>query len=143
MSRETPCVNILNDRYLRLGKPSTQSPRRPPVRVSCRQLADDHSRNLRRSRFRILGVDSVVADLGRRHHHDLSAIRWVGEDLLIAGHVGREHDFSDGLRGSGARSNAQAPTKKGSVLEEEKPWFRRSQIGDQFSVEEWPEVEWW
>ena len=54
-------------------------------------------------------------------HNDLAAIRWIGKDFLIAGHVRSEHDLGDCGEWSCLATDCYAPTKKGSVLKEEEP----------------------
>ena len=48
----------------------------------------------------ILVVDAVIADEGIGHHHALSGIGGVGQDLLIAGHRGVEHHLADPVGGA-------------------------------------------
>jgi hypothetical protein len=65
---------------------------------------------LRLPRFHILGRDAVVADFGAGHRHDLSRVRRIGQDFLVAGHAGVEHDlasrFSFGAGGLAAKERA-------------------------------------
>ena len=130
MPGEAPSVNILNDWDLGSGKPSSKSTGSAPVGVRLGQLADHHSRYLRRPRLGILGVDSVVTDFRSSHHHDLTAIRWICKYLLVAGHVGGENHF--GYSGQWYFASADyPPTKKGSVLKEEEPWLTDTSLGCQ------------
>ena len=59
-------------------------------------------------RLGVLGVDADVAHLGRRHRDDLPAVRGVGEDLLVAGHRGRE----DGLAGRRRRARRRGGPRR-------------------------------
>ena len=43
----------------------------------------------------IVVIDARVANLWRGHGHDLTRVGRVSEHFLIAGHAGREHDFTD------------------------------------------------
>src|SRR6185503_11026083 len=66
-------------------------------------------------RFDVFRIDSVVADHGRGHHHDLAEVGGVGEDLLVPAQIGGEYDFcvrrlERQRRGSG---------EPGAVLEED------------------------
>jgi hypothetical protein len=47
---------------------------------------------------RSLRVDADVADLGRGHHHDLAAVRRIGEDFLVAGDGGVEDQLAGLIR---------------------------------------------
>ncbi len=143
MSRETAGVNLLEDRHLRPGKPRSQTTAGSPVRVCLRQLANDDAGHLRSSRLGILGVDPIVPDLRSGHHHDLPAIRRVGENFLVARHVSGEHDLRYRGERSCPGSTGYSATKKGSVLKEEEPWLGHSGLGGQLtsSVESF-EVSW-
>ena len=48
-------------------------------------------------RFHVIAVGAGVADMWIRQGDDLAAIRWIGQDLLIARHRGIEDDFTDSL----------------------------------------------
>src|SRR5688500_9577327 len=138
VSGEAAGINFFQNRDLSTREPGSQSTGRAPVGVCSGELSDDYSRYLGCRRLRVLGVDPVVSDLGRGHDDDLTTVGWVGEHLLIAGQVGGEDHFRH--RGYRARGGcrAQAATKKGSVLEEEEPWFGRPGVGGQLRVLEWP-----
>lgn len=66
------------------------------VRGDFAELADDKRADVGASGFVVLRVDSVVTDHRVGHGDDLAAVRWVGDDLLVAGHGGIEADFSGG-----------------------------------------------
>ena len=61
------------------------------------QLADHEAADPGPPALGILGVDPVVADLRIGHRHDLTVIRGVGQDLLIAGHARVEDDLAVAL----------------------------------------------
>jgi hypothetical protein len=42
-------------------------------------------------------MDSVVADVGVGHGHDLALVRGIGQDLLVAGHAGVEDHLASRL----------------------------------------------
>ena len=46
--------------------------------------------------FCVLHAGAVISDVIGGHYNNLSEIRWVGEDFLIAGHAGVETNFSSG-----------------------------------------------
>ena len=51
------------------------------------------------ARFLVAGGHAVVADLRRRHRHDLPGVGRVGQHLLVAGHAGVEDHFAARLAG--------------------------------------------
>ena len=61
-------------------------------------------------RLAVLDVDPDVADLRRRHRHQLPGVGRVGEDLLVAGHPGGEDRFAHGdhVRAEGATREHRA-----------------------------------
>ncbi len=77
------------------------------------QFADDEAPQSELVALDVLGVDPVVANLRIGHRDDLTAIRWVGQDLLIARHAGVEDDFAEEL----ARSSESGSGKDGAVGE--------------------------
>ena len=60
--------------------------------------------------FRVFGVDAVVADLRVGHAHDLSAIGWIGDDLLVSGHGGVETNFPGGGSGGSEGGSMEIAT---------------------------------
>jgi hypothetical protein len=78
-------------------------------------LTDDEARHLQLSALDVRGVHPVVADLGRGHAEDLTAVGGVGEDLLVARHRGVEAD----LAGNGAAGTEGVADKDRAVLEGE------------------------
>src|SRR6185503_12327723 len=77
------------------------------------RLADREPGDVDAAALRVGGVHAVVALLGSCHRHDLTAIRRVGEDLLVAGHPRVE----DGLAERLARRAEPRPPEDGPVLE--------------------------
>ena len=60
-----------------------------------------------RLRLGVLGVDADVADVRIGERDDLAGVRRIGEDLLVAGHRGVEHDLADGLAERADRAAAE------------------------------------
>src|SRR5438046_9964626 len=60
-------------------------------------------------RLDVVLVDPVVADHRIGHGHDLSAIRRIGEDLLVAGHGRVEDDLAGRLADGAERAAAEDP----------------------------------
>src|SRR5690606_23748848 len=50
---------------------------------------------------------AVVADVGAGHHHHLTGVRGVREDLLIAAHGRVEHPLTDGDTGGANRASLE------------------------------------
>ena len=71
--------------------------RRTPARMQRRQIADHETGSVDASGFHVLRRGAVVANMGIRQGHDLTGVRRVGQDFLIAGHGRVEHDFTDRL----------------------------------------------
>ncbi len=53
--------------------------------------------------FDVFGIHADVADVRIRKGHDLTRIARVGQDFLIAGDSGVEHDFADRMPGGADR----------------------------------------
>jgi hypothetical protein len=70
---------------------------RAPVARLRPVLLDDEPLQERTPRLDVLRVDADVADLRVGHRHQLTAVRRVGEDLLVSGHRGVEHHLADGF----------------------------------------------
>ena len=66
-------------------------------------------------RFHIIGIGSIIPDMGSRHRHDLTAIRWISQDFLVTGHRGIEYQFTRGLKGA-----MDPTTEKHPVAEHQK-----------------------
>ena len=67
-------------------------------------LPNDQSGHLYPGRFKVLGVDTVVADQRISQGHQLPGVGRVGEYLLITRHAGVEHHFSEAFD-PGAKAN--------------------------------------
>src|SRR5262249_51438800 len=66
-------------------------------------------------RLEVFRGDPIVANHGVGHHHDLTRVRRVAEDLLVARHRRVENDFAFGVR-KGAEAMAGERT---TVVEDE------------------------
>ena len=75
-------------------QPIAQARGRPPVAVEIKILANDKAGNLRFGRFNVVKIDTVVSDERIGHRHDLSRVRRVGEDLLVAGDTRIENNLA-------------------------------------------------
>ena len=67
---------------------------RPPIAGDGRKLAHGQAFDVRTARLPVVAVRPVVANLGVGQHDDLSAVRWIGEDFLIACDGGVEYHFA-------------------------------------------------
>ena len=119
MKSEPTGVQIDQRRYVVPGKPLRKPLIATPVGPAPRDLPYHNAGDLRTITLGVLIVDSVVADLRSCHDHYLATVGRVGEDLLVARHVGIEDDFSD----SWFSRSDQTAGKKGSVLKEEEPFW--------------------
>ena len=59
-----------------------------------REVAHHHARHARSRRLGFVLVHTVVADVGRGHHHNLTMVTGICEDLLVAIHPRVEGDFT-------------------------------------------------
>src|SRR5215471_14515304 len=69
----------------------------PPARCDRAEIADHETRDPDPPRFVVLVIDSGVADVRRRHRHDLTAVRRIGQRFLVAGHRRAEHRLAESL----------------------------------------------
>jgi hypothetical protein len=87
--------------------------------VQARQVAHDQSFGVDPSRFTVFGVHARVADVRIGQRDELTAVRRVGEDLLIAGDGGVEHDLAHGAGacadGAAVKDRAVGKDQDGSV----------------------------
>src|SRR5690606_41197936 len=60
-------------------------------------LAHDHPGDPGPARLFILVIDAVIADQGVGHADELPPERWVGGDLLVAGHRRRKDSLAFGI----------------------------------------------
>ena len=86
-----------------------------------RQVTDDQAGGKHAARLDVFGVGADVADMGIGQRHQLTGIRRIGQDFLIAGHRGVEHDFANGQAGG---ANRPAP-ENGTVSKGEDSWSVR------------------
>src|SRR5258706_10207205 len=70
---------------------------RTPVGADFRKLADDQALNIGTSRFIVFGIRAVVADFRIGQDNDLSCVRGVGENFLVAGNGSVKNYFPGAL----------------------------------------------
>jgi hypothetical protein len=80
-----------------------------PIGDDLRQLAHDEAFDERATRFDVLRVHAVIADLGVGHRHDLPGVRRVGQNLLVAGHRGVEDYLACPFAVGAPRQPAKGP----------------------------------
>ena len=68
---------------------------RTPAARNFAQFLDDKSAHVRFTAFLIERICAVVSDQRVSHRHDLTAIRRIGQHLLVTGHRGVETNFAD------------------------------------------------
>ena len=66
-------------------------------------LTHDEASQMWAAALHILLVDAVVANLRVGHRDNLTAITWIGQNLLITGHGSVEDDFAIHLTGGTER----------------------------------------
>lgn len=88
---------------------------RPEIAGAKRQFLHDETRKERPHRFKVFGIDAVVADERKCHRDDLAAVRRVREYFLITGHRRVEHDFA----GFGAGRAERGAREDGSIFQRE------------------------
>src|SRR5213592_1167009 len=116
VSRELPRIDVGDQRHLRAREPVDQRTGRAPVRGRRRQLANHDADDARAVRFDVFGIDAVIADDRRGHHHDPAEIGGVGEDLLISAQIGGEDDFRVGrLKWERSSSGDPGAAREGDV----------------------------
>ena len=93
-ARQLARVDVGDADDVRLAQISRQILRAAPVRREARQIADDEPGGENAPRLRVVGIDADVADVRIRQRDDLTRIRGIGEDLLVAGHRRVEHDLA-------------------------------------------------
>ena len=106
MSRRVSMSAIATMLAARAGT-TTRSLGAAPVRRDARQVADDEAGGVDAARLDVLGVDADVADVRIGERDDLPGVRRIGEDLLVAGHRGVEHDLADRRAGGADRAAAK------------------------------------
>jgi hypothetical protein len=65
-----------------------------PIAKNGTILFKDEPFYLRSLRFDVLLIDSIVSNKGIGHDDDLTFIRGIGENLLVAGHAGIKNNLS-------------------------------------------------
>src|SRR3990172_6654799 len=94
MAHETPRIDLRESGHGMSAKEVVEPSAGAVVRRRATTFPDDEPRDVRAVRLPRFGRDAVVADEGIGHHHDLAAVAWVAEDLLIPGHARGEHDLA-------------------------------------------------
>jgi hypothetical protein len=110
--------------------------RRAEVAGQKGQVLDDQACGMDLVGFDVFRVDAVVADVRIRERHDLLAVARVGEDFLVTGDGGVEHDLAGGGAGGSDRiaEKDRAVSKRqdgvrGGSLEGQKHWVLRMVTG--------------
>ena len=96
MPDQAPRVHPRDPDHVPLDEERAEARLGPPVVGPARRLADDEPLHVRPVGLPPLPADAVVADQRVGHRDDLSPVRWIREDLLVARHRGREHDLAAG-----------------------------------------------
>ena len=60
-------------------------------------LADDEPTDLYPGRFKVLGIDAVIANQRISKGHQLAGVGRIGQNFLITGHARIEHNFAEAL----------------------------------------------
>src|ERR1051326_8746957 len=97
-TNERAGVDTLHSRYIPAVEKILEAAARLPVVRVLRQLADNEPAYPGPHRFVARIRDAIVANLRMRHHHHLAAVRRVGDDLLVTGDAGVEHDLRGNVR---------------------------------------------
>src|SRR5450432_848818 len=95
MPRERAGVDPLDARNLPAAQIFIKRARRAPVARDLAQFLDHKSADMRRSAFGVGVVRAVITDQRVGHRHDLPAIRWICQHLLVTGHGSVEANFTD------------------------------------------------
>ena len=93
--RQPPRVQISDCDGATRGEVLGQGLLVPPTRMRRGAVPDHESGGPDTRRLDIFGIDARVADVRIGQRDDLPRIGRVGEDLLVAGHGGVEHDLAD------------------------------------------------
>src|SRR3984885_11638102 len=94
MPHQCPRIDIGQHRHLELLQVLFGHLLRAPIRTHLRKLAYDEPFNPGTRSFVVFLVGAVVADLRVGQDNDLSRIRWVGEDFMVAGDGSIKNDFA-------------------------------------------------
>ena len=98
--RQCPGIHALDAGNVVLFQIAVQCVLTAEITPLGRQMADNKGLHPRAAGLVVLVVDAVIANEGIGHHHALSSIGGVGQDLLIAGHGGVEHHLTDPVGGA-------------------------------------------
>ena len=89
-------VDVVDAEHFVFGQIVVEALGGAPIGRDAAELADDETTHLNLIRFRILGIDAVVPDLGIGHGHDLSSVGGIGQNFLITGHGGVKTNLAGG-----------------------------------------------
>src|SRR5690606_21220554 len=118
--RERPRVDALDPDDVVLLHEALQVLVRAVVGGHAAELAHDEPLGVGLVGLHVVDADAVVADVRVGHRDDLPVVAGVGEDLLVAGHRGVEHDLADRL----AAGPEGVALVDGAVLEgEDRAWL--------------------
>ena len=96
-ARQVACVHAADSRHTMHRQPLRQRRRRAPIGYVRAQRTHHHRRHLRRRRFVVLRVDANVADVRSGEQNRLPAVGRVGQNLLVTGHAGIEHQLENSV----------------------------------------------
>src|SRR5881394_1474612 len=103
MPRQCPSIDALHSRDVALAQIFIERHLRAPVARDLAQLFDDKAAHMWFAAFAVEGIDAVIADQRISHRYDLSAIRRIGQHLLVTGHRGVEANLADACTGCAKR----------------------------------------
>jgi hypothetical protein len=122
MLRQCACINTLNAGDVPFLEPRAEILSATPVTGHRAKLLDNKAAHMRTLTFEVERIHAVVPDLRVGHRDNLTAIRRIGEHLLIAGHGSVKTNFA-GVRGFGAKRRA---FKHPAIFEGEEGFFHQS-----------------
>ena len=96
MAGEGPGVDAFHDGDAVLAQPCGQRSVGAPVARTSAVFPHDEGVDPRTCALEVVGVDAVVVDEWIGEGGDLAPERWIGADLLVAGHGGAEDGFPSG-----------------------------------------------
>ena len=98
MARDAARIDLMETRDILALKEFPYRARRKAVAADFAELPGDQPAHERFSRLHENFVDTVIPDQGVCECDNLTAIRGIGQDFLIAGHARVEHDLSHCIR---------------------------------------------
>jgi len=103
------------------------------IRIADRQVADNQPGRVYARRLDVFGIDADIADMRIGQGNDLARIAWVGQDFLVTGHRGIEHDLANRMAGGTDR----IATKNRAVSERKQGGRKRRQHGKLLAGTPW------